>query len=80
MGLAALEKLKSHIYGNKSAASIQEMLDECLYSILDNYNHSHMTIYARLLEMLRDTALAEDVERKLKIVDLVRFPVKKSIG
>jgi hypothetical protein len=80
MSIVLLERLKSQIYSNESLVSVQETLDECLYSILDDYNHSHMIAYTRFLEMLRDTGLAEEVERKLKIVDLIKFPIKKSIG
>jgi hypothetical protein len=72
-----LKKLKDSIYNNRSIKETREVMDSALYSLLDDYDHSHMIVYVRLIEMLRGSALGEEAERKLKVVDLIRFPIKK---
>lgn len=74
----SLVKLKTLVFSSNHE-DIPGTIDLCLYGILDVYDHLQMTILTRLLEMLLDTDLADEASRTLKIIDLVKFPVKKTM-
>lgn len=74
----SLTRLKTLIFSNKSA-EVSDAIDLCLDGILDQYDHSQMTVFTRLMEMLLDTDMSPKASKMLKIVDLVKFPVKKAI-
>ena len=73
-----IHKLKTQIF-NSDYTGINDTVDECLDNILCNYNHSHMIIFTRLIEMLAETCPSKKTQQMLRIIDLIKFPVKKSI-
>lgn len=75
---APLLRLKSQIFSN-NLAETAETMHACLHEILKNYSHSNMIIFTRLLEMQLQTELRPESQKMLRIVDLVKFPVKKSV-
>ncbi|KAH9412103.1 hypothetical protein HK407_02g02540 [Ordospora pajunii] len=74
----SIEKLKTQIFSD-NYTEINDTVDECLDNILSNYNHSHMVVFARLVEMLAEACPSKKTQRTLMIIDLIKFPLKKSI-
>lgn len=72
-------ELKHQIFNGRGRSEIAETMEHCLYSLLDDYDHSRMTVFTRLVEMLLETDLHPESSKILKVVDLIKFPVKKSI-
>ncbi|UYI28278.1 hypothetical protein J0A71_10g21820 [Encephalitozoon cuniculi] len=76
---ASLLNLRDLVFGG-DLARIPDAVDQCLYDILDQYDHFQMIVFTRLLEMLLDTDMSSKASRTLKIIDLIKFPVKKAMG
>ncbi|KAM0671520.1 hypothetical protein CWI42_020040 [Ordospora colligata] len=76
INMELIDKLKTQIFSN-DYTGINDTMYECLDNILCNYNHSHMVIFARLVEMLVEACPSKKTQRILRIIDLIRFPVKK---
>ncbi|AHL28912.1 hypothetical protein EHEL_020775 [Encephalitozoon hellem ATCC 50504] len=74
----SLVRLKASVFGN-NLTEASHAIDPCLHDILDQYDHSQMTVFTRLMEMLLDTDISDKASKALKIVDLVKFPIKKAM-
>lgn len=72
-------ELKRGIFDSQGQDNVFNVAEQCLYGILDNYSHSQMIILTRLLEIISSTGLSPEVAKMLKVIDLIKFPVKKLI-
>lgn len=55
----------------------KQELENCYLDFLNDFNITNATIFTNLLNMCEIT---ERIEEIYKVLDLVRFPVKKSIN
>ncbi|AHL30080.1 uncharacterized protein Eint_020805 [Encephalitozoon intestinalis ATCC 50506] len=75
---SSLVHLNSLIFSS-NLSEVPEAADRCLYDILGQYDHSQMTIFTGLMEILLDTEMSSLASKMLKIVDLIKFPAKKAM-
>lgn len=71
--MEGLEALKAAVCSN---ADTSGPLERCYAELLDDYNQVHATIFMNLLEMVDRSPRVEEM---LRVMDFIRFPVKKSI-
>lgn len=68
-----LAKLKNTVLAGRDC---KEVVEACYRDFLDNFNAAEATMFLNLLEMATRTPRIEEI---LKVIDFVRFPVKKVV-
>ena len=71
--MEGLEALKTAIFCN---ADSSESVERCYAGLLEDYSPVHATIFITLLEMANRSPRIDEI---LKVIDLIRFPVKKAV-